>query len=84
MSVHRQGQISVYANDAHLVTLPDNTLTGGRVGLVAQSSGEAGVDVRFDNFSAYRLISTSRNATTISGSRNTQPGSGLLSAQPQP
>jgi hypothetical protein len=82
MSVHHQGQISVYANGAHLVTLPDDTLTGGRVGLVAQSSDEAGVDVRFDNFSAYRLSTTSRNAPGTSSNRSTE--SGLSCAHPEP
>jgi len=70
MTIHRDGTISVYANGRYLQSFQADGLTGGRVGLVAQAGDQAGVDVRFDDFSAYRLIDRGRTDASISRRNN--------------
>jgi hypothetical protein len=55
LKVIRNGaSIAVYANNQLLTTVSDSSLAGlRRIGLVAQSPDDSGLDARFDDFSLY-------------------------------
>ena len=47
--------ITLFANEAVLTTLSDDTFAGGQIGLAAGTFTEAGLEVSFDNFSFWDL-----------------------------